>query len=240
MKTSESIVKISKALVEFQGEMESVKKGAVNPFFHSKYADLASIIAAIKEPMVKHELAYLQDTPKYEHIGKIIKYDKKGNQGEHTQCIITLTTRIIHASGEWIESDCILGLDEWGPQEFGKLLSYARRYGLQAALGLSAEDDDAESGTDRRQPVQAKPAAPPQAESMTDAQRKLIHKTRTEKGMSDEELKVLLFATFGYTSGKQCQKKDVDKLLQAIADWQRIEEPAKEAAHIEDDNLPFD
>ena len=53
----------------------------------------------------------------------------------------TLVTRLAHAEGGWIETDYPLRLAD-DPREQGSALTYARRYALQAALGLAAVDDD--------------------------------------------------------------------------------------------------
>ena len=41
------------AFVKAQKEMKGAKKDTVNPFFKSKYADLASVVDAIKELEIK-------------------------------------------------------------------------------------------------------------------------------------------------------------------------------------------
>lgn len=48
MKTSESIIEISKALSKFQEQAEQPAKSADNPFFKSKYVPLESVISAVK------------------------------------------------------------------------------------------------------------------------------------------------------------------------------------------------
>lgn len=53
------------------------------------------------------------------------------------------TTKLVHAeSGEWQESTIIMPLAKSDPQAYGSALTYARRYGLSAMVGLLAEDDD--------------------------------------------------------------------------------------------------
>ena len=50
LETSIAITELSAALSKAQGEMGSAKKGTDNTFYKSKYADLAEVIKAIKEP----------------------------------------------------------------------------------------------------------------------------------------------------------------------------------------------
>jgi len=140
MKTSESIKAISVALVAFEAEVETIAKGAENPFFHSKYADLPSILEAIKNPLEKHGLAVVQ--------GAI-----------STEAGLQVETRIIHDSGEWIETTTPIGVAKPDPQGYGSAITYGRRYSLQAALNLSADDDDGnKASSPASQPTNRKPA----------------------------------------------------------------------------------
>lgn len=132
MNQSESIAKLSAALVKAQAEMSGAVKDSANPFFKSSYADLNSVIKAIKEPFSKHGLAYTQ-------------FPITGDNG------IGVTTRLIHESGEWIECGFFLPLTKLDPQAAGSAITYARRYALQAMAGIPAVDDDAESAMGRTQ-----------------------------------------------------------------------------------------
>lgn len=126
MKSSESIEKLALALCSAQGEMGGAVKGSANPFFKSSYADLTSVIKAIKEPCFKHGLSYVQ----LPH--------RDGNS-------IGVTTRLIHTSGQWIEHEFTLPMVKGDPQAAGSAITYARRYALQALFGIPAVDDDSES-----------------------------------------------------------------------------------------------
>lgn len=125
MKTSTSIVKIVPALLASQKKIEAVEKKADNPFFHSKYADLNSLIDACKSILNSNDILVLQP---------IID--------GHVE------TRLIHVSGEWLSSKTrIVSKSENNPQDHGSAITYARRYGLQSMLFMSAEDDDGEKAT---------------------------------------------------------------------------------------------
>ena len=57
--------------------------------------------------------------------------------------MITLTTVLAHASGEWIASDwpvCAVS-DTATPRRMGAALTYARRYALFTLVGIAGEDD---------------------------------------------------------------------------------------------------
>lgn len=123
MKTSESIKEIATALSKAQGVMMGAKKGAKNPFFKSNYSDLSMVIEAISQPFADNDLSFIQ-CPGFEA-------DR-----------ITVTTRIMHSSGEWIESTVSLPPTKQDAQGVGSAISYGKRYGLQAMAGVPSVDDD--------------------------------------------------------------------------------------------------
>lgn len=133
MKTSETIAALAEALCAFQAEMGSVPKTATNPFFKSKYADLATCVQTAMPVHTKHGLSVSQDP----------STDEEGRP--------TLITTLMHTSGEWKESEAVLYLTKEDPQAQGSAITYMRRYAYCAVLGIVADDDDdAEAATDRK------------------------------------------------------------------------------------------
>ena len=129
MERSESLVEFTKALSKFQGEITSVKKTAVNPFFKSKYADLDAVWDMCRKPLSSNGFALVQIPVELE--GKLY-----------------LETLLIHTSGEYIKGYLALNPKAIDPQAIGSALTYARRYAMSAMLGVSAdEDEDAERAT---------------------------------------------------------------------------------------------
>jgi hypothetical protein len=126
MKQSESINDLATALSAAQAEMGGAVKDSANPFFKSKYADLTSVVKAIKEPFANHGLSYTQ-----------FPCAADGCVG--------VTTRLMHSSGQWLESEYMLPMVKNDPQAAGSAITYARRYALQAMAGIPTADDDAES-----------------------------------------------------------------------------------------------
>ena len=116
------------ALLGFRKDMESIKKEANNPFFKSKYADLPSILAEIKDNLVKNKLSISHAT---------LFVDGS---------LVMKTTVTETESGE---SESSIFPIFWNkPQEVGSSMTYARRYNIQALLDLSTEDDDGNSAND--------------------------------------------------------------------------------------------
>lgn len=130
MNRSESISKISAALLKAQRKIEGASKGADNPYFKSKYANLNSVMEACKEALNENGISVLQPISSDEH-------------GEYVE------TTLLHESGEFITSRMKLILAKNDMQAFGSAVSYARRYGLQSLVFIGAEDDDGESAVSR-------------------------------------------------------------------------------------------
>ena len=128
MQTSENINELATALSKAQGQMGGASKTADNPFFKSKYADLGSVIAAVKEPMAENGLSYVQFPFAYE-----------GTVG--------VTTRLMHSSGQFMESSFSIPAPKNDPHAYGSLVTYCRRFSLQSVLGIPAEDDDGNAVT---------------------------------------------------------------------------------------------
>ena len=126
MKQSESIKELAIALCIAQGQMGGAVKDSSNPFFKSSYADLTSVIKAIKEPFAQNGLSFVQLPIAGEaHVG--------------------VTTMLMHKSGEWLQSEYKLPMTKRDPQAAGSAITYARRYALQALAGIPSVDDDGES-----------------------------------------------------------------------------------------------
>jgi hypothetical protein len=134
MNKSESIKAFSEALSKFQGEVKNPPKTADNPFFKSKYTPLDVIIDTAKPLLNKHGLSYIQSC---------------SGDGQN----ITVTTLIMHSSGEWVELDPLtLKADKATAQGAGSAITYGRRYALAAALGLASDEDDDGNGAEPKKP----------------------------------------------------------------------------------------
>ena len=128
MKKSEQIEQLAAALCKAQAEMAGAKKTAKNPFFKSNYANLEEVIHCIRQPFADNGLSFMQFP--------LAEEDRAG-----------VETIILHSSGEWISNKLMLKCSKVDPQGMGSAITYARRYGLQAAVGLPSEDDDGNAAT---------------------------------------------------------------------------------------------
>lgn len=129
LKASDSIAKLAGSLAKAQGAMRAALKDSVNPHFRSRYADLAGVWDACREPLATNGLAVIQ-TP--------------GEIGDKT---IELTTILAHESGEWIQSTFTIPVSKPDAQGVGSAVTYARRYALAAMVGIVQDDDDGNAAT---------------------------------------------------------------------------------------------
>lgn len=153
---SAEIDKLAGALAKAQGKITGALKDSSNPFFKSKYADLASCWDACREALSENELAVMQPTMKGNPV--TIKWDTtdqetgevKNYSVESHELIIR--TMLVHSSGQWVRSDLPLVPRDVTPQGIGTAISYGRRYALCAMVGVAQVDDDgnAASGRDDR------------------------------------------------------------------------------------------
>lgn len=137
---SNEINELAKALAKAQGEMKFAVKDSVNPHFKSKYADLSSVIEAIKEPLSSNGLTFMQP---------IVTIDGQ----------TFIETLLIHESGQWIKSLVPLHVPKDSRnaiQAFGASTTYLRRYSLSSLVGVAQDDDDGESAK-QAQPQAQKP-----------------------------------------------------------------------------------
>ena len=140
MNKSESLKELATALSKAQGEMKGAMKDAANPFFKSKYADLASVVEAIRTAFAKNGLSYVQT----------VEPSEKDE--------VRVETVLMHSSGEWLSSGVLaLPVSKSDAQGFGSALTYARRYSLSAACGVAPEDDDGNAASRAAPPKQAMP-----------------------------------------------------------------------------------
>ena len=159
--------KICAAYVAAFAELEAATKTASNPHFKSKYADLPTVIDAIKPHLSKHGLAFMQ-MPKPSEGG------------------ISIETILIHSSGDKLSMGVLfVPANKHDAHGYGSALTYARRYALQTCFGLPTEDDDGNAAV-KAQLAPAKPITQEQFAVLQD----LIDKTGTDVAVMAAHYKV--------------------------------------------------
>ena len=137
---SENINELALALSKAQAGITGALKDSANPFFKSKYADLASCWDACRRQLTDNNLSVIQTT-------------------DLADGLVVVRTTLAHSSGQWIAGVLPVRAKDDSPQAQGSGITYARRYALAAIVGLAQIDDDAEAAqgrVDHFQPPQVK------------------------------------------------------------------------------------
>lgn len=113
---------INASLVKFHASLKPIRKDAQNPFFKSDYLTLSGILDAVRQPLAANGLALIQSM-------------------RVQDATTILVTRLLHESGEEVSSEMIMPVLS-DPQKLGSLITYYKRYQLQALLGISTADED--------------------------------------------------------------------------------------------------
>jgi hypothetical protein len=146
---SDAVDQLIAAMVKFSAECPPVLKDRANAVYHSKYADLGTILKVITPVLSANGLVCVQ-----------MPYTE-GDVGY-------LRTTICHVSGQFMASSMklepqkqVLYKEADGtlvravtPQSWGSAITYARRYGISAMLSLCVDEDDdgnAASGLDSKE-----------------------------------------------------------------------------------------
>ena len=212
MNKSETIGAIAKALADFQAEIKNPKQTAINPYYKSKYAPLAEILDDCRPILAKYGISIIQSN---------------GGDGES----ITVTTLLLHSSGEWIESDPLpIKKDKMTPQDAGGAITYGRRYQLSSMLGIASEDDDDGNNVSDVQKSNKSTVAPAKPTNSTttstsqnkgqeskgnnisEAQQKRLYALCSGRSEIGKEV----IKEFGYESSKDILIKDYDAICEKI------------------------
>ena len=127
-------VSIYTAFIAAQSEFGAASKGAINPHFKSRYADLATCLEAVLPALNKHGLALTYRV-----------YDCDNG--------VRLEAVIIHTSGEEISSGILhLPVLKQDCHAYGSALTYGKRYLLQNICALQTEDEDANAAVASMKP----------------------------------------------------------------------------------------
>ncbi len=133
---------LTKALIQFHKDVDKIEKNARANY--GKFADLANVLSTVTPALLKNDLVltqeFLQDS---------------------------LTTTLRHVSGETIISVCDLILSEGRnkTQEWGKAVTYQRRYAIVSLLGLVADMDMDGAMLEDAKSEQNKPTPKPAAKN---------------------------------------------------------------------------
>lgn len=129
MRMSENIAELAQALSRAQGQMshpaknKTAKVTSAKGSYSYNYADLADCLDVIRKPLSDNGIA-------------VVQIPCGGDGG------VSITTRLIHQSGQWIEGTLFMPCADARPQSIGSAITYARRYSLSPMTGIASDDDD--------------------------------------------------------------------------------------------------
>ena len=128
---SDDLNELFGAMAKAQGDMQNAIANQENPFFKSKYPDLATVIDVYRKPLSNHGLTFMQWSLAE---GKMLNW-------------------LGHSSGQFIANVEELRIkDQNNPQAHGSSYSYLRRYTALGVMGLGKgtkelTDDDGSEGS---------------------------------------------------------------------------------------------
>ncbi len=200
---SESIGKLALALSKAQAKITGALMDSSNPFFKSKYADLASVMDAIRIPFAENELSVTQLIEEKE--------------GKHY-----LITMLMHSSGEYVTSNYPLVIKDLNnPQSIGSVVTYARRYNLAAVAGVAQIDDDGEAANNRihEKPVEKKPLvnhAPAPKSELSDEHLKQLVALVAKSKLTNDQIGQMIKLRFKKNSSRELNLHEYDELISTI------------------------
>lgn len=138
---SQEINELAAAMAQFQSKIGSVAKDKTANIptkaggsYSYSYADLSSIWDAIRAPLSEAGLSVVQ-------------------MPEIGDGMVFVSTLIMHTSGQWLQSTIGTRAADATPQAIGSAITYLRRYGLGAMLGVVTDiDNDGQQPPQRPQP----------------------------------------------------------------------------------------
>lgn len=215
MRKSETVGKVMEALGKAQAQFPVITMNKEVDYLskregkriHYKWADLSSILSAVRKPLTENGLAVTQT----------IEYDGTN---------AFLETVLGHASGEWFSSTYRLNLGG-AAQEKGSEITYARRYNIAAILGIAAEEDEDGAAADdrdretkkpskqvatRQAPAPGKPTAKNSQPPAPPASKSVPEKSKASKDGSREQLNRVLMNLYRPFVARYPETRFVDLL----------------------------
>jgi hypothetical protein len=172
-KMTEKVANIYTALCAAQSAMGPVVKGAVNPHFKSKYADLADVMQVAIPALADNGIA----------VFHVMERDEDGGQN--------MTTVLVHGeSGTDIRCPVPLIVQKNDMQGMKSATTYAKRIGIESLTGIAPEDDDGNAAKKSAPKNDEENAAAPQRMSAARANREYWPKFNAALERADTEEKL--------------------------------------------------
>lgn len=186
---SDTLTKIIPALIKAQKEMENIRKDGImrvqgRP--DRNYATIGSILTPIKAALLANDISLLQPLM-------------------HTNGESFLYTNLKHSSGEYINSRVIMYKSpDTSDQDFGKSVTYARKYAAMAAVGVAPDEDD--DGQSQQEKPQYQSTS---SDKITEPQLRML----TAKTVKIPEVVMALMEKYNVDKPSDFKKRDFNNIL---------------------------
>lgn len=127
MRSSTEFKAVAAALIQAKKKFAKAQKSRENTHLRNKYATLDDILEAVEPALNDNDVMVIQSM-----------LDTSTDKNMHIE------TMFLHKTGEWMSFQFNMPIEKVTAQGYGSSTSYARRYALSAALGISQADDDGE------------------------------------------------------------------------------------------------
>lgn len=142
MKRSEQVGELVAALAKAQAEFTPALKDSKNPFYNSKYADLAAVIGAVRPALNKHGVILTQDiSADLERQVAIVRTSLY-----HGEQFFEIEIEAPAKGQSKKDEQSGLAGTKFDVQTIGAGTLYLRRYSVAAICGLAAEDEEEDDG----------------------------------------------------------------------------------------------
>lgn len=196
---SAEIDKLAAAMVKAQAAMPTADESSENPHFKSSYADLAECVKVARPVLTANGLAIMQFPSTQDRI-------------------VSVTTMVVHESGQWIRESLSILVRDAGPHAVGGGITYGKRYGYAAAVNLTTgeRDDDGTAAesiktSDKKQLVVFDASLPAHGAQI----KKYIKNTLKIDYFTEEDFRTIVLAV----NGKPYEKASINA---AVEEYQKI------------------
>lgn len=200
------------ALAKAQKSFKEIKKNktAGSGNFKYNYATLSEVIKSTQPALNANDLVVTQ----------VLDFDVSN--------IYALITKLIHKDGSHIDSVYPLpNPSQKDPQQFGKIMTYARRYSYAAIVGVESEEDTDGAGSGNTPPANAKKTQSPATQQtssntlpnhakVSEKQLKRLFAITNAEGWPHDDVKKLIKELTNLDSSKDLNKVQYDKICDYI------------------------
>lgn len=147
IRSSEHIDQVCAALAQAQGAYPPIgapRQATIRPRegspYSFNYASQGDLWAQVRPALAAAGLAVVAG-PRFQDV----PVEKTGPDGAiitSVVILVTVTSRLVHASGQWLEVDVVVESADGGPRAVAGAISHGRKAGFSCLTGAIPDDDD--------------------------------------------------------------------------------------------------